>query len=270
MDYKEIREYRLQQKAKNIAETPWLILPGDNKLTRRLAKISFIQDHADPTKFVGIHLEVLYQNRSNQKEPWPAKTINLTKVPKNFGFRFALDSVQTYELTQALQDAYPIGDSGISSGPRTVLRGVSKDQLLITDKNKAEALKQLSRLLTEQDITQWLGDNLEVLPTHLAVARIYHERKAKLKEFRKALTRDEDENYWQKCLKENDWVFGTACVEIIQERRLDIHHTTDFPIKTVGGFMDIAEIKRPNIPFWTPAKSGHYKYRGKYLVPHPE
>ncbi len=60
-------------------------------------------------------------------------------------------------------------------------------------------------------------------------------------------------------------------MEIISERRLDIHHETDFPVKVHGGFMDIVEIKKPGLSFWTLARNGtHYKYRGKYLTPHPE
>ena len=271
MDYREIREYRIEQKAKNVAETPWLILPGENKLTRRAVKLSFIKDYSDPDKFVGVHAEVLFQKRKNLKEPWPSKTVNLTKVPQNFGFKFSLDSIQTYELAQKLQDAYPIGNEKISSGKRTVLRGVGKDEILITEKNKVEALRQLSSVLTEDDINKWIKENLHALSADLALARLYHERKSRIEDFKKALQRDEDEIFWQKFLKANDWMFGTACVEILTERRLDIHHTTDFPIKAYGGFMDIVEIKKPGISFWTLAKSGGiYKYRGKYLIPNVE
>ncbi len=271
MDYREIREYRIEQKAKNVAETPWLILPGENKLTRRAVKLTLLKDHTDLQKFVGVHAEVLYQKRKNQKEPWPAKTVNLTNVPADLGLKFSLDSIQTYELSQILQDAYPMGNERINSGKRTVVRGANKDELVITDKNKVEALRQLSEVLTEDDINKWVKDHLHALSTDLAIARIYHERKAKIEDFKKGLERNEDENFWQKFLKENDWIFGSACVEIIKERRLGIHHTTDFPIKAYGGFMDIAEIKRPGLAFWTmSAKGGHYKYRGKFLTPNPE
>lgn len=271
MDYRDIREYRIQQKAKNVAETPLLILPGDNKLTRRLAKLTFLKDVSDPEKLIGVHVEVIYQKRKNQTEPWPAKTVNLTKVPQNFGFKFALDSIQTYELAQLLQDAYPIGDGAIASGKRTVLRGVGKDELVITEKNKTEALQKLSAVLTSEEINKWVGENIQSISADLAIARIYHERKAVVEEFKKALERDEDENFWQKFLKENDWVFGTGCVEILTDRRLDIHHTTDFPMKTYGGFMDIAEIKRPGLNFWTMTSKGEpYKYREKFLTPNPQ
>ena len=187
MDYKEIREYSIRTLAKNVADTPWLILPGENKLTRRAIKFSIIKDHRDPNKFIGVHAEVLYQKRKNQKEFWPSKTVDLSKVPKGFGFKFSLDSAQTYELAQALQDVYPIGNEELSTGKRTVVRGVGKDEIIVTEKNKTEILRQLSAQLTAQDLSEWLRKNISALPADLAIARLYHERKAKLEEFKTAL-----------------------------------------------------------------------------------
>src|SRR5258708_5326842 len=272
MDYKEIREYSIRTLAKNVADTPWLILPGENKLTRRAIKFSIIKDHRDTNKFIGVPAEVLYKKRKNQKEFWPSKTVDLSNVPKCFGFKFSLDSAQTYELAQALQDVYPIGNEELSTGKRTVVRGVGKDEIIVTEKNKTEILRQLSAQLTAQDLSEWLRKNISALPADLAIARLYHERKAKLEEFKTALGLNKDELFWQRFLKANSWMFGTSCIEILSERRLGIHHTTDFPIKTEGGFMDIIEIKKPGLSFWTPAKGGavNYKYRGKYLIPNSE
>ena len=268
MDYAEIREYHLTQRSKNIADTPWLILPGENKLTRRLVKLSFIKDHRDPDKFVGVHAEMLYQKRTNQKTPWPAKTIDLTTVPRDFGFKFNLDSAQTYELTQTLQDAYPIGGGKLESGKRTVVRGAGKDEVVITQKNKAEALKQLKTLLDKDELNEWLGQNIDVLSTDLALARLYHQRKAALAGFKAALKEEQTESFWQQLLKENSWMFGSSCIELLSERRLDIHHETDFPMAVDGGFMDIVEIKTPQLPFWATASGKRYKYRNKFLIPH--
>lgn len=271
MDYQEIREYQIRQRARNVAETPWLILPGENKLTRRAIKLSFIKDHRDPEKFVGVHVEVLFQNRRNQTEPWPSKAINLAQLPKNFGFRFCLDSAQTIELAQALQDAYPIGSEKISSGKRTVLRGVGKDEIIVTEKNKIAVLQQLTKILNQKDFNEWIGRNISALPTDLALARLYSDRRSRLATFKQAITGNRDESFWQTFLKENPWMFGTSYVEILSERRLDIHHTSDFPLKVEGGFMDIVEIKTPQAPFWAVLRSGiYYRYRDKYLIPHQE
>jgi hypothetical protein len=270
MDYQQIREYQIRQRARNIAETPWLILPGENKLTRRALKLTFIKDHNAPDKFIGVHAECLFQKRKNQTEPWPAKTVNLAEVPSNFGFKFSLDSAQTLELTQALQDAYPIGNEKISSGKRTVLRGIGKDEVIVTEKNKAAILQQLTGLLNEDDVNKWIGQNISTLSTDLALARLYSDRKTKLREFKLALSGDNDERFWQSFLKANCWIFGTPYVELLSERRLDIHHQTDFPARVEGGFMDIIEIKTPQLPFWTMSSDKPYKYRGKFLIPHPE
>ncbi|MDQ2950187.1 MAG: DUF4263 domain-containing protein [Acidobacteriota bacterium] len=268
MDYAEIREYQIKQRSRNIAETPWLILPGDNKLTRRLVKLGFIKDHSNPDKFVGIHSEMLYQKRTNQKTPWPAKTVNLTTIPRDLGFKFFLDSAQTYELTQSLLDAYSIGDGKLKSGKRTVVSNAGNDEIIVTQKNKAEVLRQLTSMLDQDDLTQWLSQNIDAISTDLAFARLYHDRKAKLDELRLALTQDEAESFWQKFLKGNSWMFGSSCVELLPERRLDIHHTTDFPMAVDGGFMDIVEIKTPQMPFWANSAGKRFKYRNKFLIPH--
>jgi hypothetical protein len=268
MDYQQIREYQIRQRAKNVAETPWLILPGENKLTRRLLKLSFIKDQQDPEKFIGVHAEVLYQKRKNQTVPWPAKTIDLTKVPKDLGFKFSLDSAQTYELAQALQDAYPIGGGKIGSGKRTVVSNVGKDEIIVTKKNKATVLKQLTAILDKDDINGWLEENIDSLSTDLALTRLYHDRKTKLQAFRTALKEEHDEHFWQQFLKGNSWMFGAACIEILSERRLDIHHSADFPMAVEGGFMDIVEIKTPQLPFWASSAGKRLKYRNKYLIPH--
>jgi hypothetical protein len=270
MDYQQIREYQIKQRARNVSETPWLILPGENKLTRRAVKFSFIKDHKDPDKFVGIHAECLFQKRKNQKEPWPSRTINLAEVPSNFGFRFSLDSAQTYELAQALQDAYPIGNEKIGSGKRTVLRGIGKDEVIVTERNKAKILQQLTSLLNQDDVNHWIGENISAISTDLALARLYSDRKSALKELKVALGSNGDERFWQEFLKGNSWMFGSSYVELLSERRFDIKNQADFPMRIEGGFMDIIEIKTPHFPFWTLVAGKPFKYRGKFLIPHTE
>ena len=94
MSYQDIREYQIQQKAKNVAGTPWLILPGPNKLTRRALRISFIKDHRDSSKFVGLHAEILFQKRKSQKDSWPEKMVDLRNIPNDFGLKIQLDTTR--------------------------------------------------------------------------------------------------------------------------------------------------------------------------------
>jgi len=271
MESKEIREYRVQKKAKNIAQTPWLILPGENKETRRLVQISFIRDSKETNKFVGLHLDLLFQKRKSLKENWPSKAVDLRKVKNNFGFKFSLDSIQTYELFEILEDSYPIGLDSISSGARTVIRGAEKDEIIITEKNKIEILKKLSKALSEEDINKWLRENISSISKNLALVRIYNERKKILNDFATSLAGEHDEDYWRNFFISNRWIFGASNIAIIGERRIDIHHQTDLPFEVEGGFMDIIEIKKPTFPFWIQSKKGgNYLYREKFLIPNSE
>lgn len=270
MATQEIREYSIQRKAKNIAETPWLVLPGENKESRRLVRIQFIRDSKDSTKFLGLHLELLYQKRKSVKDEWPEKSVDLRKVPNNIGYKFSLDTIQTYELLEALKDAYPIGQDGISSGKRTVIRGADQSEIIITEANKISILKKLTKLLSPTEISNWLSENLESISENLAVARLYANRKEILKKMRVMLEESHSENDWKDFLKENQWIFGSSFVQIIDERRIDIHHQTDLPFKVEGGFLDIVEIKKPTFPFWLQTKSVNYLYRGKFLIPYYE
>jgi hypothetical protein len=65
------------------------------------------------------------------------------------------------------------------------------------------------------------------------------------------------------------WMLGSGNVALLQERRLDIKNIADLSIAIEGGFMDIVELKRPDVPFWAQRRSveGSFLYRDKYLIP---
>ena len=271
MAIQKIQEYNIQQKAKNVAETPWLELPGENKLSRRLIRLQFIRDHADETKFRGIHLELLYQNKNSEKEEWPIKAVDLRSVPKKFGFKFSLDSEQTKEVLEALKDAYPIGSDSISAGKRVVLRGLGENKVVVTESNKIAILKELSKVLSQEDLENWLKGNLSFVSSNIALAKIYQDRTLEIEEFTSNIASDKNEHYWKTLFKRNKWMFGSAYVNIIDEGRIDLHHETDLPFEVEGRFMDIVEIKKPTFPFWVQNRSGgNYLYREKFLIPHTE
>lgn len=59
-----------------------------------------------------------------------------------------------------------------------------------------------------------------------------------------------NEEVWQQFFSENNWILGTEFIEILDERVLDTSNTTDFLAKSYDGFLDIIELKLPNIDFW--------------------
>ena len=60
-----------------------------------------------------------------------------------------------------------------------------------------------------------------------------------------------DEEVWQRFFSENSWILGSDFVEILDERRIDVEHITDYLLKSYDGFVDIIELKLPSAPFWT-------------------
>lgn len=73
-----------------------------------------------------------------------------------------------------------------------------------------------------------------------------------LKEFRerlenKDLKEDRGDNHWQGWFEKNKWLFGSEYVKILNQRTLDEDDTTDFLAESYGGFLEIIEIKVPNL-----------------------
>ncbi len=271
MSSEGIRKYQIMQVAKNVAETSGIILPGTNILTRRIVNLKYIKDKDSSDKFIGIHVELIYQKRNNKKELWPQKEVDLREISSNFGYKFSLDSTQTQKFAQALEDAYIIGCGKLISGARIVYDDILKSEDIDTKEKKLQIISQLLDSSTDGELNELLNNKIDIIPNNIAWMRLCRDRECKLSEFKEALTQDESENYWKNFLKDNNWMLGSSCEGLICESRIDMHNIPDYLTKTYGGFIDVIEIKKPNMPFWKVTKNGNlYKYREKFLIPHEE
>ena len=86
--------------------------------------------------------------------------------------------------------------------------------------------------------------------------------KSQIPEFRKAVKAavsyldKKGENFFQKFLEKNDWIFGPNYEEVIPKRKADPENQPDFILKRYDGFSDIVEIEKPDKPLFTkPDKS---------------
>ncbi len=59
------------------------------------------------------------------------------------------------------------------------------------------------------------------------------------------------EEVWQRFFSDNPWILGSDFVEILNERQLDVDNITDYLLRSFDGFVDIIELKLPDVPFWT-------------------
>jgi hypothetical protein len=89
------------------------------------------------------------------------------------------------------------------------------------------------------------------------------KRKLAIDEFEKRLANpnlleDKGRDNWQKWFQDNSWVLGSDIVDVLDERKIDTQNTVDYLVSSPGGYIDIIEIKRPQIgkmDFWATSKN---------------
>lgn len=96
----------------------------------------------------------------------------------------------------------------------------------------------------------------EIIPGELFTAIDHIEKKHAVEQFQSMLEEELTEHDWQKWFQENNWVFGTDFVRVLDERNIDTKNITDFLMEAYDGFLDIIEIKRPHgtLNFWAKEK----------------
>lgn len=132
-----------------------------------------------------------------------------------------------------------------------------------TAENDNETYNALRTFFERSEIRDKIAKG-EIIPQDLLNAIELSNKRQSLDIFEISLLKNEVESFYQEWFKENSWIFGTDFVECLDERRIDIHNTTDFLMKAFDGFIDIIEIKRPdgNLKFWNDSQD-HDNY-----IPH--
>lgn len=94
-----------------------------------------------------------------------------------------------------------------------------------------------------------------ILPDDLIAGLQSQERIKAVNEFEMMLNQNLVEKEWQAWFTKNDWVLGSEFVRILDEREIDTDNIADYLMEAYDGFLDIIEIKRPDIrlKFWADA-----------------
>ncbi len=130
----------------------------------------------------------------------------------------------------------------------------------ITDEHIPDVILQLSKLenkdfniealknLSDEDIKNFYRNFL----FHLEMDK---KRRA-IDQFEQQLEQNLNEFEWQRWFKENSWILGTEFIRILNERRIDRDHISDYLMEAYDGFLDIVEIKKParDLEFWAHKK----------------
>jgi hypothetical protein len=248
-----------------IADIP--LSESKNGLTRKIVRAEVIENQADAQK--SVKFAIVHQRRSLGSD-WSDLGGSLAQLKAGDAAKIQLDTRDTHALLKHLLSLYEIGKEGVRRG-HTVLRVADEDEVVRTEAGRARLVRKLMADEFGDEIWHQLAAADPDLATRLSMAQIYKDRLEVLEEFERNLAEARVEDYWNKFLKKNKWIFGSSYIEIIDEARIGIHHHTDIPLVTEGGFMDLIELKRPDFPFWTQVKGGgDFRYRSRYLVPHHE
>ena len=119
------------------------------------------------------------------------------------------------------------------------------------DSENATQIKALFSLPNKAELIQFIIDN-NIIPSDLVLGLRQSQRLKAIKKFEEMLTQELKESEWQKWFEANSWVLGSQFVRVLDERTIDTNNISDFLMEAYDGFLDVVEIKRPNIGlrFW--------------------
>lgn len=113
------------------------------------------------------------------------------------------------------------------------------------------------RISDEEVATKLLESG--ILTQNLSVAITAAERNNAVQEFESSIGVEQTEAFWQNWFAKNKWVLGSEFLNILPERDIDTHDIADYLMRSIDGFLDVVEIKRPELPFWVgPDSHGNY------------
>lgn len=98
-----------------------------------------------------------------------------------------------------------------------------------------------------------------ILTQNLSVAITAAERNHAVQKFEQVIDTERVESFWQNWFAQNKWVLGSEYLNILPEREIDTNDIADYLMRSIDGFLDVVEIKRPDLQFWAgPDSHGNY------------
>jgi hypothetical protein len=261
-----MEQYRTQSTSASSASVDDVVLSESSEgRTRKVLRCVLVKNQREAED--SVKATIVHQRRGGDDQPWAdLDGPGLNTVKAGEAAKMPLRSSETRALYEHLHRLYAIGPVAFRPGPAQYHPFSSEaERIIAADASRAEVIQKLLDAQHGPEVWDALGRQDPNLAARLAVAELNAHRKQVLDVLCERLDTDEPEGYWQSQLRSNPWVFGTAFVEVLDEQRIDLRHTADFPLAVEGGFVDYIEIKKPGFPFWRSSR-----YRDKFLVPHAE
>lgn len=136
---------------------------------------------------------------------------------------------------------------------------IGMTEFIEADEDAAKLFGKIQQLgISEDEVASKLLES-GILTQNLSVAITAAERNNAVREFEFSLDEEQSESFWQEWFTRNKWVLGSDYLNILPERDIDTHDIADYLMKSIDGFLDVVEIKRPDLNFWAgPDSHGNY------------
>ena len=243
------------------------IVYGDKYVVNMSAYISFCSEIKRRTSgraraFFGRHLSIKDIFSSTDREKF---------IASNASEELILTAIRAQSKDAQSRIASAIASQNVTGQIPKISVIANEDDVIKTNAGRAHIINKLLEAHHSEEIWRAMTDQNPPLAAKLSLAYVYAGRESVVREFAENIGEKMPEEYWQKLLEKNRWIFGNNYVGIGGERRINIKSTVDHPLITEDGFLEIVETKRPDFPFWKLKVDGSpFLYRDKYLVPYEE
>ena len=124
-------------------------------------------------------------------------------------------------------------------------------EFIAADEDVAKLFAKVRDLgIPDEEVVSKLSES-GILTDNLAVAITAAKRNDAVREFESAIETQTQESFWQDWFSKNKWVLGSEYLNILPERDIDVNDIADYLVRSIDGFLDVVEIKKPNLQFWT-------------------
>ena len=154
----------------------------------------------------GIIVRYKKDRDGNRQKP---DSVDFRQLKSGEGIEIELKTEAVSKLIQSVQQLQTlIEETGVPLGIHQY-KVADVDELVISDRNKAQIIQKLLDANHGVDIWKQLADNDPDLSTRLAMSRLQENRTTILNKFEKMLKEDAlTEQSWQNFFEENTWIFG--------------------------------------------------------------
>lgn len=127
---------------------------------------------------------------------------------------------------------------------------IGMTEFIAADEDAAKLFAKVRDLgISDEEVVSKLSES-GILTDNLVVAITAAKRNDAIREFEEVIDTQIRESFWQTWFSKNKWVLGSEYLNILPERDIDVDDIADYLVRSIDGFLDVVEIKRPDLPFW--------------------